>query len=250
MQAMIFAAGLGTRLQPLTNNTPKALVELNKKTLLQRSIENLQKQGCTRLVINVHHFSNQVIQFLREHQNFGMEILISDESEELLDTGGGLWKAQSLFNADEPILLINVDVLTNLSFKELINYHEVNQSMATLVVRQRTTSRYLLFDEQQQLCGWKNIKNGATKVSRLDSFEAATPYAFSGIHIVQPSIFQQIEASGKFSIIELYLKLAQTQKVKAFIDSQSLWMDLGKFEQVTEAEELIKAIDNNKSSKA
>ncbi len=245
MQAMLFAAGLGTRLQPLTNNKPKALVEINGKSLLQRSLENLKAQGVSDVVINVHHFSDQLLNFLKRHKHFAMNIKISDESDELLDTGGGILNAKPLFNPEEPILILNVDVLTNLAFHEVLRFHQQEKALATLVVRNRETSRYLLFDSKQQLTGWKNIQTDATKISRPDEFQQSTPYAFSGIQIIQPELLNQIREEGKFSIIDLYLRLAKTEIIKAFVDEKSVWMDLGKYEQVGEAERLIKKLEQN-----
>jgi NDP-sugar pyrophosphorylase family protein len=243
MQAMLFAAGLGTRLQPLTNNKPKALVEINGKTLLQRSLESLKVQGISDVVINVHHFADQVIDFLNRHKHFAMNIQISDESDGLLDTGGGILKAKPLFKADEPILILNVDVLTNLSFRELLRFHQREKALASLVVRNRETSRYLLFDDKQQLTGWQNRKTGANKISRPVEFGQSTPYAFSGIQIIQAELLNLIREQGKFSIIDLYLRLAKTETIKAFVDEKSVWMDLGKYEQIGEAEQLAKKLD-------
>ncbi|WP_159520586.1 nucleotidyltransferase family protein [Sunxiuqinia indica] len=243
MQAMIFAAGLGTRLQPLTNDRPKALVKINGKTLLERCIVNLQKHGIQKIIINVHHFSEQVIALLQEWTFSGLDIQVSDESEMLLDTGGGVLKAAPLFDKKQPVLLLNVDVLTNLSFRELRSYHQREKTLATLVVRKRDTSRYLLFDDNRQLTGWKNYNTGETKISKPDEFEQSTPYAFSGIQIIQPELLNLIEEKGKFSIIDLYLRLAKSNSIKAFVDDQSIWMDLGKYEQMNEAEQLVKQLD-------
>ncbi len=243
MQAMIFAAGLGTRLQPLTNDKPKALVEINGKTLLERCIVNLQMHGIQKIIVNVHHFSEQIIALLEERTFSGLDIQISDESEMLLDTGGGVLKAAPLFDSQQPILLLNVDVLTNLSFRELRSYHQREKALATLVVRRRDTSRYLLFDNNRQLTGWKNYKTGATKISKPNEFEQSSPNAFSGIQIIQPELLNLIEEKGKFSIIDLYLRLAKSNSIKAFIDDHSIWMDLGKYEQMNEAEQLVKQLD-------
>ncbi|WP_339738730.1 nucleotidyltransferase family protein [uncultured Sunxiuqinia sp.] len=245
MQAMLFAAGLGTRLQPLTNSKPKALVEINGKSLLERSLENLKSQGISDVVINVHHYSDQLIDFLKQHNHFEMNIQISDESDELLDTGGGILNAGPLFNPEDPILILNVDVLTNLSFRELLYFHQHEKALATLVVRSRETSRYLLFDGKRQLTGWKNKQTGATKISRPEQFPQSTPYAFSGIQIIQPDLLKQIREQGKFSVIDLYLRLAKTEVIKAFVDEESVWMDLGKYEQMGEAERLVKQLEQD-----
>ena len=243
MKAMIFAAGLGTRLKPLTNDRPKALAKISGKTLLQRCIENLKQQGISNIVVNVHHFSEQIVNFLKQHDNFGVSVQISDESDELLETGGGLLKAKSLLAGNEPILIINVDILTDLDFSELLHFHNKEQALATLVVRQRKTSRYLLFDDSRQLTGWKNIKTGTTKICREDAFENSRQYAFSGIQIIQPELLNLITETGRFSIINLYLRLGETHTIKAFLDEQSNWMDLGKYEQLQDAEQLIQKLE-------
>ncbi len=243
MKAMIFAAGLGTRLKPLTKNKPKALVEINGKTLLERCILNLKKSGVREIIVNIHHFADEMLDFFAKHNFEGVDVYISDERNELLETGGGLIKAKDLLGKDEPVLLINVDVLTNLDFQQLENYHLKNDSLATLVVRKRNTFRYLLINDEKELCGWMNEKTGQKKISKVDHFEKAAKYAFSGIHMVSPKIFELIEETGKFSIIDLYLRLAKSQRIHAFIDDDSIWMDLGKYEQIEEANRLVKKID-------
>src|ERR1035437_3232811 len=185
MNAMIFAAGLGTRLRPLTNDKPKALVELNEQTLLQITIEKLQKAGFNHIVVNVHHFSQLVIDYLKANQNFGADILISDESDALLDTCGGLKKASPLFLDKEPILIHNVDIVSSINLLELYKTHCNNNVLATLAIRNRPSSRVLLFDENNLLRGWKNISTGTLKLPLTTSNpDNLQPYAFSGIHIV------------------------------------------------------------------
>ena len=240
MKAMIFAAGLGTRLQPLTDSMPKALVEISGKTLLEHCIENLKKQGITDVIINVHHFSGQMINFLKQKKNFGISLQISDESKELLDTGGGILKARPLLDGTDPILIINVDVLTSLDFSELKKFHLSEQALASLVVRKRETSRYLLFDETRQLTGWKNNKTGEVKICREKQFPESKVYAFSGIQIIQPKLLDLIEEQGRFSIIDLYLRLAKTETIKAFIDESPVWMDLGKYGHLKLAEQILR----------
>ncbi|TKG97341.1 nucleotidyltransferase family protein [Puteibacter caeruleilacunae] len=243
MIAMIFAAGLGSRLRPLTNDRPKALVEVAGKPLLQHCIENLKDVGVTKVVINIHHFGQKIIDFLEEHNNFDIDIRISDERDELLDTGGGLKKASSILlsmltEENEPILIINVDIISSVSLKNVIAQHQEHENMATLVVRDRSTSRYLLFNDEQQLVGWTNISTKEVKESRpLKGDE--NRLAFSGIHVISPNIFQLITEEGKFSIIHTYLHLAKTQKIQAYHDKSKLWFDLGKFEQLKQAEEIL-----------
>ncbi|MDP4185992.1 MAG: nucleotidyltransferase family protein [Bacteroidota bacterium] len=240
MKAMIFAAGLGTRLKPYTETKPKALVELAGKPLLQHCIENLRKYGFTELVINVHHFGNQIIEFLEKNHNFGLSISVSDERECLLDTGGGLKKAAPLLTDSEPVLICNVDVLTDLNLNTLIEDHKSHNALATLVVRRRETSRYLLFDDHLSLRGWTNIKTGEVKES-LPLNGEEQQLAFSGVHIVSPAFFNLITEAGKFSVIDLYLRLAKEHAIRGYIDNSPFWIDLGKPEELHRAEELLKA---------
>ena len=239
MRAMLFAAGLGSRLQAITANKPKALVEVSGKPLLEYAIVYLKSFGISEVVINVHHFADQITGFLQEKKNFGIDIRISDERDFLLDTGGGLKKAASLFPGNEPIVLYNVDIFSNLDLNHLLSYHMQEKALATLVVRKRETARYLLFDKQLQLAGWKDLRSGEIKISRPASIDEAEEFAFSGIHIINPEIFNLITEEGKFSIIDLYLRLAQNQTIKAFVDDSGMWLDLGKPQQLAEAEILM-----------
>ncbi|MFV0376324.1 MAG: NDP-sugar synthase [Mangrovibacterium sp.] len=243
MKAMLFAAGLGTRLKPLTDNKPKALVEVGGVTLLERCIRQLAANGVSDIVINVHHFADQICAFLNAKQNFGLNIRVSDERDLLLDTGGGLLKAKPLLTGNEPILLVNVDILTNLNFRKILETHRKNPALATLVVRARQTTRYLLFNDGL-LSGWKNEKTGEMKISRPELIEQAEAFAFSGIHLIEPRLIDLITETGKFSIIDLYLQLAKTETIRAFVDSESVWMDLGKVDELAQAEKLIKKLDS------
>jgi NDP-sugar pyrophosphorylase family protein len=234
---MIFAAGLGTRLRPLTIDKPKALIELAGKTLLQMAIEKVSSAGYQDIVINIHHLGEQIIKFLELNKNFGLNISISDEREQLLDTGGGIKKAAYLLSGSEPFLVYNVDVLSNIDLQALRLYHESRGGVATLAVRERKASRYLVFDENMALTGWKNIVTGEEKISR-NSIQQKI-YAFSGIQIIDPSVFSLIFESGSFSLISLYLRLAQTQSIFGYIDNSSHWMDLGKPDQLKEAEKYL-----------
>ncbi len=238
MKAMIFAAGLGTRLRPITNDRPKALVALAGKSFLQRSIEFVGQYGYKDIIINIHHFGEKVIEHLERNNNFGVNITISDERDELLDTGGGLKKAQHFLEDSDHFLLFNVDILTDVKLDELLALHQKNNAMATLAVRRRTSSRYLLFDQNMCLDGWRNVKTGVYKFSS-NKPGRVSPYAFSGVHILNPKIFSQINEEGKFSIIDLYLRLAQKNKILAFDHSDSLWMDLGTHEKLDTAKELL-----------
>lgn len=231
---MIFAAGLGTRLKPWTDEHPKALVPVNGKTLLQRNIEYLQYFGIRELIINTHHFAEQVIDFLNVNHNFGCEISISLESQEALETGGGLFKAAWFFSDQQPFLAMNVDILTNLHLGQLIDAHMENGPLATLAVSDRETSRYFLFDQHKRLCGWKNVKTGENKIAYLSAIQIAK--AFSGIHIIDPQIFSKSARVGKFSLVDLYLELAQSNTILGYDHSGDLLIDVGKPQSLEEAE--------------
>jgi NDP-sugar pyrophosphorylase family protein len=229
---------LGTRLKDETSQKPKALVEVGGKTLLSHAIEKLKKSGITEIVINVHHFADQVIQYVNSN-DFGIKIHISDERDLLLDTGGGLKKAAPFFEGTEPILIYNVDILSNIDLSLVNKQHLETGALATLTVRKRETQRYLKFSNKQ-LTGWINKKTGETKISLPEVFENSEEMAFSGIHIVQPEIFKMMPETERFSIIDLYLELAKTQKIMAFYDDSDLWIDVGKPEELEAARKIYK----------
>lgn len=235
---MIFAAGLGTRLREETRNKPKALVEVGGKPLLQHAIEKLRREGFSEIVVNVHHFSEKVIQFINSN-DFEIPIKISDETNKLLDTGGGLKKAAPFLSGDQPVLIHNVDILSNLNLQTLVQEHLQSKALATLVVRNRKTQRYLKFNNEKRLVGWINKKNGEKKIAVSDDFENATEMAFSGIHIVNPEIFQMMPADDKFSIIDFYLELASKHLIKGFYDESELWIDVGKPHELEAARKLF-----------
>ncbi len=238
MKAMLFAAGLGTRLQNETANKPKALVEIGGKTLLQHAIEKLKAHGIKEIVLNVHHFADLVIDFI-ESRDWGIPIYISNESDKLLETGGGLKKAAPFFADNSPILIYNVDILSSLNLRKLKETHLKSGALATLVVRQRETQRYFKFDANKNLVGWLNKKTGETKISRSENFENATEMAFSGIHIIQPELLNLMPTEDRFSIVKVYLELAKTHEIKGYFDSSDLWIDVGKPEQLAQARELF-----------
>jgi NDP-sugar pyrophosphorylase family protein len=240
VKALIFAAGLGTRLLEHTKNKPKAMVNLAGRPLINHAIKYLRSFGITDITFNVFHFADQIISYLNENHSFDINIHISDERDQLMDTGGGLKKAGIFLNGKEPILIYNVDVISNLDLNVLLKYHQEQKALATLVVRSRQTSRYLMFDQNLQLAGWKNVSNGETRISRPESFADAQPFAFSGIQIIQPQLLEMIIEEGKFPIMDLYLRLANNQSIKAFIDDSNLWMDLGKPEELLAAEKLFR----------
>lgn len=238
MKAMLFAAGLGSRLRPLTNDKPKALVELNGRPLLEIAIRKLMAAGCQEIIVNVHHFADQIVDFLKKKRDFGIHIAISDEREQLLDTGGGLKKA-AWFLRDEPAFLIyNVDILTTLDLQKFYQTHIQSGALATLAVRQRSTSRYLLFDEKMQLAGWQNIRTGETRTCKPDSPPTAKPLAFSGVHAVSPEIFDWMLEAEVFSIVEVYLRAAAQNHVVGFLHDEDIWIDAGAPDSLQEAEKL------------
>lgn len=228
--AMIFAAGLGTRLYPLTADKPKALVEIGGTTLLELAIRKLLAADIRHIVINVHHFGEKIIDFVAQHP-FNADIAISDERNGLLDTGGGLKFAEPLLQDFDNILLYNVDILTDMDLHALVDFHCLHDALATLAVRQRKTSRYFLFDTLEgRLCGWQNHQNGEEIIVR--PMENYKELAFSGIHIVSNRIFPLIPTCEKKSITPIYLDLAPTQKILAYEHSHDEWCDVGKLEMV------------------
>ena len=235
-QGMIFAAGLGTRFKPWTDRHPKALAVINGKSLLQRNLEYLQQYGINEVIVNVHHFSGQIIEALKKNNGWGSKIIISDETDEVLETGGGLKKAAPLFSA-ETIIIINADILTDLDLGEMIKYHHANKSLATLATTNRSTSRYFLFNEKNELCGWRNTKTGEEKLSR--STKEYYPKAFSGIHVIQKKLIPLIQQSGKFSMVDVYLDLARHHTILSFDHSGSKFIDVGKPESVALAESMF-----------
>lgn len=236
---MIFAAGLGTRLQPHTNDRPKALVEVGGKTLLQHVIERLKNAGVSELVINVHHFADKVESYLENKQNFGLKIHISDERDLLLDTGGGLKKARQYLDGNAPFIVHNTDILTDFDLQKMYKESLNNQAIATLAVRNRETSRYLLFSEKtKKLTGWKNIKTGAIKNARPSKNPLSL--AFSGVSVLHPRIFDFMLKESTFSIIPVLLKAAETEDIFSFQHDDSFWLDVGKLPALAEAEAFLK----------
>ena len=236
MKAMILAAGLGTRFKPWTDKHPKALAQVNGRSLLQRNILYLQQYGIYEVMVNVHHFAGQVLDAIQSNKGWGSSVSISDESGELLETGGGLKKAASWFDR-HPFVLMNVDILTDLDLEAMIHYHEKNKPIATLAVMQRKSSRHFLFDKGERLCGWRNTKTQEEIIS-LPGRELHEK-AFSGIHLISPEIFSFIQRQGKFSIVEIYLELAASQIILGFDHSGSRLVDVGRPESVAEAEKLF-----------
>lgn len=234
---MILAAGLGTRLKPFTNHHPKALATVHGKTLLQRNIAYLTSFGIHDIIVNVHHFADQIISHVRENNGFGADVSFSDETDSVLETGGGLVKASGFLKDSDPFILMNVDVLTDLDLNEMLKAHRKQNPVATLAVTLRNTSRYLLFDESDLLCGWENVVSREQKISRT-----AANYiqkAFSGIHIIAPKIFDLIEWTGKFSMIDVYLALAKGQSIYGYDHTGTKFVDVGKPESIALAEQMF-----------
>ncbi len=280
MKAMIFAAGLGTRLKPITDTIPKALLPIGGKTLLEWQLEKLRHAGIQDVVINVHHFADMIEDFVREHDSFGMNIRFSSERDMLLETGGGLRKATNLLTAnslaanylaagslenalssadckqpsDEPILVMNVDVLSNIDLKAVIAAHQPSH-LSTIVVSERKTQRYFVFDQNYVLRGWTNIATGECKPASLseqlnpgqDSSQSESQgfhlLAFSGMHIVSPRIFSLMQSwPEKFSIVDFYLKALETETIDAYIPSNYRMMDIGKIDHLDEAQTFAESL--------
>ncbi len=262
MKAMILAAGLGTRLKPFTDTHPKALFEIEGRTLLEHAIEHVKSAGIREVIINVHHFAGQITDYLNRHDNFGTKVTISDESGELLETGGGVKKAAWFFRDCDCAIIRNVDILSDLNLLKITAHHRTTGSLATLAVRKRETSRYFLFDHDMQLCGWENRKTGERVIARESKSDtpyltdvrinptpgypaltnpdpefpdgnipgpgSLTSYAFSGIQVLSPEIFPLITENGKFSLTSLYLRLAKEQKITGYPEDGNVWEDVGR----------------------
>ncbi len=235
MQAFIPAAGLGTRLLPLTEHRPKALVEVGGVPLLKIAIDNLARQGVTRIVVNVHHFADMVIDYLQSH-DWGTEVLVSNEKDKLLDTGGGLKKAAPLFNRDEPILIHNVDILSRINFHDLVELHQQEGNFVTLAVSVRDTSRFLLFADNGLLVGWNNRSTGEIKwVDELVAKNRAL--AFSGIEVLEPGVLDVLPPCEiPYPIVPAYLNIAKEHRISYFIHSSSDWMDVGTPQSLNKAQ--------------
>ena len=236
MKAMIFSAGLGTRFKPWTDSHPKALALVNGKTLLERNIKYLQQYEIKDVVVNVHHFPEQIIEAIDKNNGWGSNVMISNEKDEVLETGGGLLKARDHLGT-ESFLTINVDILTELNLNYFLSYHQQQNSLITLAVSDRKTSRYLLFNKYNRLCGWRNIKTGDEKIviKARDIFEKA----YSGLALFEPAVFDLIPFTGKFSLIDVYLALAQEYKIGGFDHTGEKLIDVGKPESVTIAEQMF-----------
>jgi len=240
MKAMIFAAGLGTRLKPLTDTIPKALIPIVGKPLLEHVILKLKAAGFNEIIINVHHFHGQITDFLKSRNNFDIRIEVSNESDLLLDTGGAVRKASWFFDDGKPFLVHNVDILSNVDLKVLYDEHAASHSIATLVVSKRNTFRYLLFNEDKRLCGWINEKTGETKPVRFNDISGFNKLAFAGIQMLSPDVFKLMEnLNPKFPIMDFYLSNAQHQVIKGYVPPDLHMLDVGKLDILDEAERFV-----------
>ncbi|ANF50467.1 nucleotidyltransferase [Chryseobacterium glaciei] len=237
MKALIFAAGKGTRLKPFTDHHPKALAKVNGIPLLERNITYLKSFGITDFVINIHHFGDQIVEFLKKNNNFNCNIEVSDEANELLETGGGLIFARRFLDHGEDFLIMNADILTDINITDLVNYHKKIKDFATLAVSDRESSRKLLFNDELVLRGWLNVQTGEQRLAEFNKgFKAL---AFSGVHCINPIIFNKIKRTGKFSIMEEYLDLMHTEKIHGFVHDNIL-VDVGRPESIIVAEKHFK----------
>jgi NDP-sugar pyrophosphorylase family protein len=238
MKAMILAAGLGTRLRPLTSSCPKALVKVGNKPMLEHLILKLMDIGISDILVNVHHYADQIISFLEMNHFFGIRIQVSNESDRLLDTGGAIKKGSWFFNDGKPFLVHNVDIITDFDMLQMKTLHLKSEAIATLAVRQRESGRYLLIDDSGNLCGWKNNKTGETIWVHKD--KPVHPVAFSGVQILNPSIFSHFPEDDMFSIIKAYLAIARYNKIDTFVHNQSIWLDAGNPENLELANKYFK----------
>jgi NDP-sugar pyrophosphorylase family protein len=237
MKAMIFAAGLGTRFKPWTDSNPKALAIVNGKSLLQRNIEYLQQYGVTEVIVNVHHFAARVIDAIHDNHGWGSNVTISDESQQLLETGGGLWHAKDLLTAGQPFITINADILTDLDLNALIAFHKDKNSLVSLAITGRKTSRYFLLDDDNRLCGWQHTGTGEERISIPG--HSLYQKAYSCVAVFQPEIFSLIPQRGKFSLTETFLSLAADQPIFGYDHSGDKFVDVGKTESIAIAEKLF-----------
>lgn len=237
MKAMVLAAGLGTRLKEFTQTKPKALVEVEGKPLLSYIIDKLTSSGFDEIVINVHHFADQIVEYVN-NSKFNARIYISDESNQLLNTGGGIVKAKVFLDGDEPFLVHNVDILSDIDLVNLMDFHKKSDSLATLAVGQRNSSRMFLFDEKMQLTGWKNLLTGKEIIPDNTKTDLRD-FAFAGIHIISPFIFNLIQTKGAFSIVDAYLSLCSKHSILGYDTTSNFVLDIGKVQNLEEASRFV-----------
>jgi NDP-sugar pyrophosphorylase family protein len=245
MKALLLSAGLGTRLKPFTDHHPKALAPVSGRSLLEWNIRNLQRFGIYEIVVNVHHFAGQIIDVLQQENGFGSSFEISDETDEVLETGGGLKKAAPLLRNEPDFLVMNVDILTNADIGKMIAHHRSGNAWATLAIQRRSSSRYFLFDDGLVLRGWENVQTGEEKIPGGGRNPAWNPYAFSGIHVMNSIILDKIRQEGKFSLVETYLDLCASGNIRGWDHTGNLLLDVGKPESLAKAETLLTQIPIN-----
>jgi len=238
MKAIILAAGLGSRLKKLTQDKPKALIEVNGITMLESVIMKLKNQGITEFLINIHYLGQNIIDFLSNNNNFGVNITISDERQKLLDTGGAILKARHFISGNEPVLVHNVDIISDVNFNELLNNHNDSNCVATLCVRKRDSGRGLLFNNRMHLVGWTNIEKHEFRWVNKKHINYDT-FAFSGIYMIAPEFADLITQTGKFSIIDTWLEIAKKNTISGYVDTSIVWHDLGTVEKINIAENKI-----------
>lgn len=241
MKAMIFAAGKGKRLHPVTKDKPKALVKAGGKTLLEHAIEKLAEAGFRDIIINTHHFSDQIREFIEKKHLAGINLTISDESDLLLDTGGGLKKAQWFFDNNSPFLAYNVDIISDINLENMLDFHLQSEAMATLAVLNRQTSRYLLFDNNYKLHGWRNHNTGEKKIP-TDTHKELYELAFSGLQILSPELFKYFPDKKVFSVIDVYTSLSKNIPISGYLHNNKNWFDVGTQEKLSRAEKYLKDI--------
>jgi NDP-sugar pyrophosphorylase family protein len=240
MKAMILAAGLGTRLKPWTDHHPKALALVNGKSLLERNIGYLQQFGIKEVLVNVHHFADQIIAAIEKNKGWGSSIIISDETNEVLETGGGLKKAASYFEGEEDFVMMNADILTQLDLGAMIRQHQQMKPLATLAVSDRNTSRYFLFNAEGSLKGWRNVNTGEEKPANISTTIAGLrQMAFSGIHVINADLLKLISREGKFSMVDVYLDLCADHQIKSYDHTGAVLVDVGKPESILKAEQIF-----------
>jgi N-acetyl-alpha-D-muramate 1-phosphate uridylyltransferase len=237
MKAMIFAAGLGTRFKPFTDHHPKALALVNGKSLLQRNIEYFQRFGITEVVVNIFHFADQIIAAVEQNNGWGSKVLFSDETGEVLETGGGLLNARPLLEGDEPFVTINADILTNLDLHRLLHFHQQQQALISFGITDRKSSRNFLFDQQNRLCGWANAQTGEQRIAIAQPL--LHTMAYSCVVVFEPEVFSLIRQTGKFSLVDTYLDLAAAHRIMGFDHSGDKLVDVGKVDSVAVAEGLF-----------
>ena len=239
MKAIILAAGLGSRLKKLTIDKPKALIEVNGIAMLESVIMKLKNQGITEFLINIHYLGQNIIDFLSNNNNFGINITISDERKQILDTGGAILKARHFISGNEPVLVHNVDIISDVNINELLKYHNSNNCVATLCVRKRDSGRGLLFNKKMHLVGWTNIEKQEYKWVNKKLIDYNT-FAFSGIYIIAPEFADLITQTGKFSIIDTWLEIAKKNTISGYVDTSIVWHDLGTVEKINIAEDKVR----------